>query len=237
MSLTPNYGFNIPTGTDAVNLLTQNYPNFTSLDSILKTIELTGITTATCTKVGTVFQLVRTNSAINVIRFVATGNYAAGDTFTIDGVAVTATAVDGSSIPGGAFVINQSVMAILNGSVLTVLVSSGASTASGITYDNTGSGLVATNVQDAIDEIVSDNTSALSTLDAKYGTYVTGTITAGSTSITLSNASITTSSFIDVYFKDSVNSPTNVQVTTGSVTIEISALPNDQDVAVRITNL
>lgn len=166
MSLTPNYGFNIPTGTDAVNLLTQNYPNFTSLDSILKTIELTGITTATVSKVGTVFQVVRTNSALNVIRFVATGNYVAGDTFTIDGVAVTATAVDGSSIPGGAFVINQSVMAILNGSVLTVLVSSGASTASGITYDNTGSGLAATNVQDAIDELEADIPTIPATYDA-----------------------------------------------------------------------
>lgn len=154
MSLTPNYGFNIPTGTDAVNLLTQNYPNFTSLDSILKTIELTGITTATVTKVGTVFQVVRTNSALDVIRFVATGNYVAGDTFTIDGVAVTATSVQGTSLQTGAFVINQSVVCILNQNVLTVLVGgSGANDASDVNYDNTGSGLQATNVQNAIDEM------------------------------------------------------------------------------------
>lgn len=240
MSLTPNYGFNIPTGTDTVNLLTQCYPNFSSLDTYLKAIANTGVTVATATKVGTVFQLVRTDSDLDVLRFVATGNYNAGDTFTVDGVAVTATAVDGSSIPTGAFVINQSVLAIKNGSVLTVLVSSGASTASGITYDNTVSGLTATDVQDAIDEVVSDLSTAsgaISTLDAKYGTYVSGTITAGNTSITLTNVSITTSSFIDVYFKDSVMSPTNVTVASGSVTVEINPLATDQDVAVRITNL
>lgn len=167
MSLTPNYGFNIPTGSDDVNLLTQCYPNFTSLDSILKTIELTGITTATVTKVGTVFQLVRTNSALNVIRFVATGNYVAGDTFTVDGVAVTATSVQGTSLQTGAFVINQSVVCILNQNVLTVLVGgSGSNDASDIDYDNAGSGLAATNVQDAIDEVKADIPSIPATYDA-----------------------------------------------------------------------
>ena len=47
MSLTPNYSFIIPTGSDAVNLLTQCYPNFTSLDSILKPIQESGVTPAT----------------------------------------------------------------------------------------------------------------------------------------------------------------------------------------------
>lgn len=172
MSLTPNYGFNIPTGSDAVNLLTQNYPNFTSLDSILKTIELTGTTTATVSKVGTVFQLVRTNSALNVIRFVATGNYVAGDTFTVDGVAVTATSVQGTSLQTGAFVINQSVMCILNQNVLTVLVGgSGTNDASDVNYNNTGSGLQATNVQDAIDEVKADIPSIPATYDADKIVY------------------------------------------------------------------
>ena len=178
MSLTPNFGFNIPTGTDIVNLLTQCYPNFTSLDSILKAIKDTGTTVCTCTKVGTVFQLVRTDSDCNVMRFVATGNYQAGDTFTIDGVSVTATAVDGTSMDTGAFVINQNVIAILNGSVLTVMVKGGgASTAQDVSYDNTGSGLTATNVQDAIDEVKADIPSIPATYDADdivYDNIVSG---------------------------------------------------------------
>lgn len=155
MALTPNYGFIIPTGSDAVNLLTQCYPNFSSLDSILKPIQESGVTVATDTKVGTVHQLVRTDSSCNMFRFIATGNYASGDTFTVDGASVTATAMDGSSLSNGAFVINQSVVCILNNLVLTVLVS-GKETAtlpaSAITY-TPPTGLTSTNVQDAIGEV------------------------------------------------------------------------------------
>ena len=172
MSLTPNYGFNIPTGTDTVNLLTQCYPNFSALDGYLKTVADTGVTVATATKVGTVFQLVRTNSDLMVIRFVATGNYNAGDTFTVDGVAVTATAVDGTSLQSGSFVINQSVLAILNGSVLTVYAGgASAPNASDVSYDNSGSGLTATNVQDAIDEVKSDIPTVPATYAATAVTY------------------------------------------------------------------
>ena len=157
MSLTPNFGFNIPTGTDTVNLLTQCYPNFTSLDGILQAIKESGVSTATQTKAGTVHQLVRTVTDCNVFRFVATANYVAGDTFTVDGSPVTATAVDGTSLNTGAFVINQNVLCVINGSVLTILVSGSASTsATDVTYNNTGSGLTASNVQDAIDELVGD---------------------------------------------------------------------------------
>lgn len=157
MALTPNYSFIIPTGTDAVNLLTQCYPNFSSLDTLLKPIQESGVTVATSTKVGTVHQLVRTDSSCNMFRFIATGNYASGDTFTVDGASVTATAVDGTSLPAGAFVINQSVVAVVNGAVLTVLVP-GTMTlptinASTVVYDNSVSGLTATDVQDAIDEL------------------------------------------------------------------------------------
>ena len=152
---TANFGFNIAEGTDVVNLLTQCYTNFTSLDSILKGIKDTGVTVATDTKVGTVHQLVRTDSDCNMFRFIATGNYASGDTFTVDGNAVTATAMDGTTLPAGAFVINQSVVGILNGLVLTIVGVVGASSvdADDVTYDNSISGLTATDVQDAIDEL------------------------------------------------------------------------------------
>lgn len=155
MALTPNYGFIIPTGSDAVNLLTQCYPNFSSLDTILKPIQESGVTVATDTKVGAVHQLVRTDSSCNMFRFIATGNYASGDTFTVDGASVTATAMDGTALSAGAFVINQSVVCILNNLVLTVLVSGKETTslpASSVTY-TPPTGLTSTNVQDAIGEV------------------------------------------------------------------------------------
>lgn len=243
MTTTPNYGFKIAEGTDTVNLLTQSYPNFTDLDSILKSIELTGITSSVATKAGTVFNIVRTNTDLNVLKFVATANYASGDTFTVDGVPVTATAVDGTALPAGAFVINQTVMALLNGTVLTVLVGGGISgpiDAEDVEYDNTVSGLTATDVQAAIDELtgdIGDVNTAVTDLGLNVYTYVSGTITAGNTSITLSDAAILTTSFIDIYFADKVIAPTSVTVATGSVTVEIPADATNTDVAVRIANL
>ena len=175
MTTTPNYSFKIAEGTDTVNLLTQSYPNFTDLDSILKSIELTGITSSVATKTGTVFQIVRTNADLNVLKFVATANYVAGDTFTVDGVSVTATAVDGTALPGGAFVINQTVMALLNGTVLTVLVGGGSAQvdAEDVDYDNSGSGLTATDVQAAIDELAARPVVAAAE-DVTYDNTVSG---------------------------------------------------------------
>lgn len=242
MTNTTNFNFLIPDGSDNVNLLTQNYPNWTSLDAILKGIKDTGVTTATATKTGTNFAVVRNDTDCNFFRFVATANYVAGDTFTVDGVPVTATSAAGTALPSGAFVINQSVIAIVNSGVLTVLVGGGLSSvdAGDVDYDNTGSGLTATDVQAAIDEIVaalSAVESDVSDLNANVNTYVSGTITAGNTSITLSNAAILTTSFIDIYFKDKLIAPTNVVVAAGSITIEINAETTATDVAVRIANL
>ena len=232
---TANYGFNIAEGTDVVNLLTQCYPNFTSLDSILKRIDDNGVTTASETKVGTVHQLVRTDNNCNIFRFTATSNFVLGDSFTVDGSPVSAVTVAGTALQTGDFVINSNVLAIVNGGVLTVFAGAGTVNpdAQDVTYDNSGSGLTATNVQDAIDEV----TSGLDTVTANVSTYVSGTILAGNTSITLSDASILTTSFIDVYFKDKVLAPTNVTVAVGSVTVEIAAEATDTEVAVRIANL
>lgn len=155
MSLTPNYGMNIPASTDTVNLLTQNYPNFNILDTALKSVSDSAVTVAVETKVGTVHNLVRSDSDRAVIRFTATSDYIAGDTFTVDGNAVTVVTPGGTSIPDRGFVINSNVLGILVGAVLTLLVGGGLTSvdASDVDYDNTGSGLTATDVQNAIDEL------------------------------------------------------------------------------------
>lgn len=222
MTTTPNYSFTIAEGTDTVNLLTQSYPNFTNLDTILKTIEETGITTSVATKVGTVFQIVRTNADLAVMRFVATANYAAGDTFTVDGVAVTATGMNGASLPAGAFVINQSVEAILNGSVLTIVGVGGVSSvdANDVTYDNTGSGLVATDVQNAIDEVASD----VADLNISVNTELTASLSAGATSVTFTNAAITATAKLMLFFDDVFIPFTGVTAGVGTVTYNFEAL-------------
>lgn len=222
MTTTPNYSFTIAEGTDTVNLLTQSYPNFTSLDSILKAIEETGITTSVATKVGTVFQIVRTNTDLPVMRFVATANYAAGDTFTVDGVSVTATAMNGTALPAGAFVINQSVEAILNGSVLTIVGVAGITSvdASDVNYDNSGSGLTATDAQDAIDEVASD----VADLQATVGTELTASLSVGATSVTFTDAAITATAKLMLFFDDVFIPFTGVTAGVGTVTYTFDAL-------------
>ena len=66
-------------------------------------------------------------------------------------------------------------------------------------------------------------------------TDVTGTLIAGQTSITLSNAAITTSSTIDYYTDTFGVNPTNVSVVSGSVTLTFEAQSTDLGVKVRVS--
>lgn len=64
---------------------------------------------------------------------------------------------------------------------------------------------------------------------------LTDTLTAGNTSLTISDASITTSSTIDVYTDTFGINPTNISVSTGSVTLTFAALQADLGVKVRVS--
>ena len=66
-------------------------------------------------------------------------------------------------------------------------------------------------------------------------TDVTGTLTAGQTSITLSDASITSSSFIQVFAGNGNINYTSISVATGSVTLGFLAQASDMTVTVRVS--
>ncbi len=66
-------------------------------------------------------------------------------------------------------------------------------------------------------------------------TEVTGTLTAGNTSVTLSDAAITTSSTIDVYTDTFGVNPTAITVATGSVTLTFPAQASNVGVKVRVS--
>lgn len=222
MSLTPNYGMNIPASTDIVNLLTQCYPNFSLLDTALKNVSDSAITVAVETKVGTVHNLVRSDTDRAVLRFTATSDYNTGDTFTVDGNAVTVVTPGGTSIPDRGFVINSNVLGILVGAVLTLLVSGGPTNvdASDVDYDNTGSGLVATDVQGAIDEVVND-------VDDAKGTELTLSVSAGATSVTFTNPIISGNKKLLLFFDDTFIPYTGVTVGVGSVTYTFESLESN----------
>lgn len=107
----------------------------------------------------------------------------------------------------------------------------GTVTANDVTYDNTTSGLTATNVQDAIDEIVGAIPSA-GAVELQRGT-----LTAGQTSVTLTftEQTVGTASLIDVYVQDGLNY-TTIATTSTTITLTFAAQASDVAVAVRVTN-
>lgn len=98
--------------------------------------------------------------------------------------------------------------------------------ASNVVFDGTVSSLTADNVQDAIDEVVSMIPSGPTGSYAKKPTVVSGTLTAGQTSVTLSDASIVATSLIDIYTANGTPF-TAVTQSVGSVVVTFEAQASD----------
>ena len=196
MQSTTNYSMNILEGTDIVNVPVQLNPNFQTIDSEMFKNKQAGIGTATEVVTGTVHAVVRNNTDADVFRFTATGAWASGDTMTLDGSAVTVHMADGTAPSAGAYIIGAEVVAVVNGTLVTLLTSNGAIDpgvtsfntrtgavtpaasdydASMIDYDNTLSGLTATDVQSAIDEISGSSSGD----DYSLSEHIVGTWTDG----------------------------------------------------------
>lgn len=177
MQSTTNYSMNLVEGTDLVNIPVQLNPNFQTVDAEMFKNKQAGIGTATEVVTGTVHAVVRSNVDADVFRFTATGAWTSGDTMTLDGSAVTVHLADGTAPATGAYIIGAEVVAVVNGTLVTLLTSSGAIDpgvtsfnsrtgavvptasdydASMVDYDNTLSGLTATDAQSAIDELAAN---------------------------------------------------------------------------------
>lgn len=177
MQSTTNYSMNLVEGTDIVNIPVQLNPNFQTVDAEMFKNKQASVGTATEVVTGTVHAIVRANVDADMFRFTATGAWTAGDTMTLDGSAVTVHLADGTAPATGAYIIGAEVVAVVNGTLVTLLTSA-AQPVAGVTsfnsrtgavvptasdydaadidYDNTGSGLVSTDVQSAIDELVAN---------------------------------------------------------------------------------
>lgn len=153
MQYTTHYNLNLPEGTDVVNPLVQDNPNYTAIDAAMFANKQAVIGTASEVASGTAHAITRSNADSNYFRYTATSNWTAGDTMTVDGTVVSVYLSDGTTPLTGAYVINSEVLAILNGSRVTLIISRSGAPANAISYDNTVSGLAAVNVQDAIDEL------------------------------------------------------------------------------------
>ena len=156
MQYTTHFNLMLPEGTDIVNPLVQQNPNFSDIDAAMFANKQGVVGSATELTAGTVHTITRANQDSNVIRFTATSNWTAGDSMVIDSTPVSVYLSDGTTPATGAYIINTEVLAILSGSRVTLITSSNTIAASGVSFDNTGTGLSATNAQDAIAEVKSD---------------------------------------------------------------------------------
>lgn len=147
MTTTTYYNLNIVEGTDIVNPLTVDNPNYETIDEVMHDNAVAGVTLATEIANATVHAITRENSECAVIRFIATSEWKAGDTITVDGVPVTALLPSGETLPNGAYVINANVLCILTGTNLTIYVDRKIPDANEIPYNDTtvGAALIGLN--------------------------------------------------------------------------------------------
>ena len=115
-----HFNLNLVEGNDIVNPLVTDIPNYESIYAQMFKNQNAGVQNATELKTGTVHAITRLVPDAQMITFTATSNFVAGDTFTVDGIQVSALTVSGEQLPTGAYVINSQVLAILKGTLLTV---------------------------------------------------------------------------------------------------------------------
>ena len=84
-------------------------------------------------------------------------------------------------------------------------------------------------------ELTTTSDNIIGAINEVAGTWVTGTLTAGSTSLTLSDASITASSTFDIYTDTFGIQPVSAVVATGSITLTFLAQASDISVKVRVS--
>lgn len=193
MQYSTNYNLNLVEGTDIVNPLVNDKPNYQRIDSAMKSNKDSSIDSASHTKAGTVHAIVRSNRDAATFKFVASAPYVAGDTFTVDGNSVTGINTAGEGLGTNDFVIGASVLCVLNSGTLTLNVNKNVSIpatydADDIVFDNTGTDLVATNAEDAIKEINSKATLSVDNVTSIYNNTAMSNTTFNQT-FTLANDS------------------------------------------------
>ena len=84
-------------------------------------------------------------------------------------------------------------------------------------------------------DLKTSSNNIIGAINEVNGTHVTGTLTAGSTSLTLSDASIQPTTTIDIYVSVFGIQPVNAVVSTGTITLTFLAQASDIEVKVRVS--
>lgn len=109
MLQTDNYDLNIVQGTDIVNPLVVDNPNYQKIDKIMKDNEIRGIGTATELKTGSI-HAITVPAQYTTFKFVATSDFIAGETFTLNGKQVTGYTTNQQTLATNAYRIGATVL-------------------------------------------------------------------------------------------------------------------------------
>ena len=128
MENTTNYGLRKYQTGDLFNPLTVNNPNLDDIDTDMKAISDRTIGRATELVSQGVHAITLLDTDCKTFKFVATGNYSAGETFTVNGIQVNAYTPSGSALVSNAFVTGSIVLGTLNedGTAITFYVTGSA---------------------------------------------------------------------------------------------------------------
>lgn len=148
----------------------------------------------------------------------------AEDTFTlthtlIDIVAVT---INSTPVPTTDYTVSG------NDITFNTAPTSGAAISITYTTDNPGYGASKLPTSNAVLSYIADN------ITPRLGVELDGTLTAGSTSLTISSSYITTESMLEIYTDVYGLQPTNVAVTTGQVVLTFTAQGVDLNIKVKV---
>ena len=226
MLRTVNYDLCQYEGSDKTSYLVNYNGDMLKIDTAIKNAAdaastAQGTATQASNKADSVESSVNTlNNQINGVSGLAT------DVVSLQGSVNTINSLIGSGEPTTQ---DKTLIGAIN--ELAAEMPSGSVDAEDVTYDNTTSGLSASNVQAAIDEVVAALPSA-GAIELQSGTLV-----AGQTSVVLTfvEQTVGATSLIDVYVEGGLNY-TAIATTSTTVTLTFDAQAADVAVAVRVTN-
>lgn len=118
-----HYKLNLVEGSDKVNPLIYDVPNYTAIDAAMYENATATIGTATELKNGSVHAITVADTNKKTFIFTATSDFTAGETFTVNGVQVSAYTTNSQPLGTNAYRIGTSVLAHLEDTILTLYVS------------------------------------------------------------------------------------------------------------------
>ena len=131
MQKTTNYELNIVEGSDIVNPLTVDNPNYRKIDETMYANQIASTPRATEIKSGNIHAITCLVEGVTFFHFTAVSDYNEGDTFSFNSTPVVAVLPDGSGLPKNCFRINSEVLASVVGTRMTIYsFAAGSSTAS-----------------------------------------------------------------------------------------------------------